>query len=100
MSQPHRAITPSDLADRPELAVLQILDSTLEIAKLAIIAAHPELVDADPAAAPNSLEALAADHVIIAADALQRHIASYRTAIRTQPYWATQSPQGPRDVDF
>ena len=100
MSHLHPPITPPDLADHPELGVLVILENALEIANFAIIAAHPELVDADPASAPNDMEALAADHVLIAADALLRHIASYRTAIRAEPYWAQRSHQGSGDVDF
>ena len=100
MSHLHPAITPPDLVDHPELGVLVILEGALEIANLAIIAAHPELVDADPDSAPNDMEALAADHVLIAADALLRHIASYRTAITAKSYWAQRSHQESADVDF
>jgi hypothetical protein len=100
MNREHPGVTPSDLIDRPELAVLQILNSTLEIAKFAIIAAHLELTDADPAAVPSNLEALAADHVLQAADALLRAIASYRSVIKTQACWVQQSSSGLANAPF
>ena len=100
MNYPQLGITPSDLGDHPELAVLQILDSTLGIAKFAIIAAHPELTETDPAAIPSDLKVLAAEHVMIAADALQRFIASYRSVINAEGAWAQPSWPGPADDSF
>lgn len=100
MNREHPDITPSDLIDRPELAVLQILNSTLGIAKFAIIAAHLELTDADPDVVPSNLEALAADHVLFAVDALQRAIASYRGVIKTHACWDQPSSSGLADEPF
>jgi hypothetical protein len=80
-------ITPLDLGDHPEIAVLLVLDSALATAKLAIIAVHPELNDADPAVVPSNLEALAADHVLTAADGLRRAIASYRALVTRDVHW-------------
>lgn len=80
---PYSTITPSDLGDHPELAVLEILDSAIGMAKFAIIAVHPELTDADPATVLSDIEVLAAEHLLIAVDTLQRVIASYRAVIKT-----------------
>lgn len=84
MNHEHPGITPSDLIECPELAVLEVLDRALGIAKFALLAAHPELTDADPAAVPTDLETLAADHFLGAAYALQRAIASYRSVIKRE----------------
>lgn len=84
MNHERPGITPSDLIERPELAVLEVLDSALGIAQFALLAAHPELTEADPATVPTDLESLAADHILGAADALQRAIASYRSVIKRE----------------
>ena len=100
MSNPHPSVTPSDLSEHPELAVLEILDSVLGMAKLAIIAANPELTDADPDAAPSDIEVLAAEHVLVAVDALHRVAATYRRAIKAGGRWATLSLPGHHDDPF
>lgn len=87
MSNPRPSVTPSDLAEHPELAVLAILDSALGMAKFAIIAAHPELTDADPASGPCTIEVLAAEHILIGVDTLQRVTASYRRVIKMDARW-------------
>lgn len=101
MSHPHPGITPADLGDHPELGVLQILDSALEIAKFAIIAVHPELTDPDPdpAAAPD-VEVLAAEHVLISVDTLLRVIASYRGIIQADHRWVQLSVRSDHDDPF
>lgn len=93
-------ITPSELFERPELAVLQVLDHTLGIARFALTAAHPELTDADPAVVPRTLEALAADHVMTATDALTRAIASYRRALAADGRRVRTASQVPPGVSF
>jgi len=100
MSNPLPGVTPSDLGDHPELAVLEILDSVLRMAKFAIIAGHPELVDADPAAVTSTIEGLAAEHVLIAVDTLQRVTESYRGVIMTSPQWIRLSSEGVLDIPF
>ena len=100
MSNPRPSVTPSDLGEHPELAVLEILDSALGMAKFAIIAVHPDLTDADPAAAPSTIEALAAEHVMIAVDMLQRVAATYRRVIKTDARWVDLSLRGVHDDPF
>lgn len=100
MSQPHPPLTQYDLADHPELAALQILDCALEMAKFAIIAVHPELTDSDPAAVASDIEVLAAEHVLIGADTLQRLVESYRAAVKTDPDWGQLSLPGVDDQLF
>lgn len=97
MNHLHADITPTDLGEHPELGVLQVLDNALEIARFAIIAAHPELADAD--AAPGDMETLVADHVLIAADAMRRLIGSYRSVIRAEALWRHGSSRL-RDAPF
>lgn len=82
MSNRHPCVTPSDLGEHPELATLEILDSALMMAKFAIIAVHPELADADPAAVPSTIELLTAAHVLNAVDTMQRGTELYREVIK------------------
>lgn len=92
MSSPHPSVTPSDLGEHPELAVLEILDSVLGMVKFAVIAVHPELTDADPTATPSTIEELAADHVLSAVDTLQRVAARYRGIIQVPSRGAHDDP--------
>lgn len=100
MSSPHPSVTPDDLGEHPELAVLEVLDSVLGMVKFAVIAVHPELTDADPGAIPSTIEALAADHLLIAADTLQRVATTYRRIIQTDARWMQLSPEGAHDDPF
>ena len=100
MSDPHRSVTPYDLGEHPELAVLEVLDSASGMAKFAIIAAHPELADADPDAAPSDIEVLAAEHVLVAVDTLLRVTATYRKVIKADARWVQFSLQGDHDDPF
>ena len=94
MSNSHPTVTPSDLGEHPELAVLEVLDAALGMVKFAIIAAHPELTDADPGVGPSDMEVLAAEHVLIAVDTLQRVTATYGRVIQTDPRWVQLSLRG------
>lgn len=100
MSSRHPSVTPSDLGDHPEPTTLEILDNTLMMTKFAIIAAHPELTDADPAAVPSTIEELAAAHVLNAVDTLRRGTALYRGDIETDDRWVQLSLRGARDDQF
>jgi hypothetical protein len=100
MRQPYRTITPDDLGDHPELAALEILDSALDTTKVAVIAVHPELTDMDPDALPLDLERFAAEQVLIAADLLQRAIATYRAVSTTGAYWSRRSSPDLADTPF
>ena len=100
MSNPHPSVTTSDLSEHPELAVLEILDSVLGMAKFAIIAANPELTDVDPDSVSNDIEVLAAEHVLVAVDALQRVAATYRRAIKANGRWAPLSLRDHHDDPF
>ena len=92
-------VTPSDLGDHPELAVLEILDHALGIAKFAILAEHLELTDPDPAKPPD-LVVLAAEHVLITVDTLSRVIASYRGVIQAGHRWAQPAARSDHDDLF
>jgi hypothetical protein len=100
MSDSFPCLTPFDLSDHPELAVLEILHSALDTAKFAIIAAHPELDDADPDTAPTDIEVLAAENFLVAAYELKRVIAAYRGAIGTAPCWPHQPSRYDSDDPF
>lgn len=100
MSNPLPSVTPYDLGEHPELAVLEVLDSAAKMAKFTMISIHPELTDADPAAGPSTIEALAAEQILIAVDTLQRVAASYRRVIKTDPRWVQHSLQAVDDDPF
>jgi hypothetical protein len=78
-----RLPTPEDLGYAPELAVLGALEAALELAIVALVAAHPALgATADHHDADMTIAAAAADHVIAQAQALAAAIAAYRPRCR------------------
>ncbi len=87
MPNPQPSVTPSDLSEHPELAVLEVLASAAQMAKFAMISIHPELNDADPAASPSTIQVFAAEQLLIAVDTLQRVAASYRRLTKTDARW-------------
>ena len=93
-------ITPLDLGEHPELAVLHILDNVLDTARFVLIAAHPQLNTGDPGAEPVDLEAFAARNVLIAAHALQEVLALYRDATAAESRWIRLALIKPPDCDF
>jgi hypothetical protein len=76
-----RLPTPPQIADAPELAIIALLEITLEVTGAALAAAHPELSDEDfPLNA--SEEARWADRIMLRADRVQHALAHYRYALR------------------
>lgn len=73
-------LTPETLARAPELALLAILDSTLRIVALALLAAQPALVG-DPPSWRVTPELLAARPVLRHARTLERAIDGYRRCV-------------------
>ncbi len=83
----HPLPEPRDLSQTPELAILALLDETLETTTAALAAANPELAD-DPfehgwgAREATRARVYAADAVIYVTHALRCAIDRYRCAIR------------------
>lgn len=74
--------TAHELVCAPELAILAAVESALDIAIVAVVAAQPELQpSADGRDALSTAAALAADAVVEAARALVLAIADYRAAL-------------------
>jgi hypothetical protein len=89
--------TPKELDRSPELAVLVILDSALEVAACALQVAHPE-IDDDPecpywVARPDRR---AAERLLTLADRLRSAIARYREALPEESP-VGPAPEGPCD---
>ena len=74
------------LVDAPELAALHVLESALDIAELALIAAYPELEDGLYLEHPVTLstDAWLADAVIVHVAGLQTALARYRLQLRAR----------------
>jgi hypothetical protein len=74
---------PTELLDAPELAILAVLDETLQQTIYALFAAHPELVSGDSLEAYRDVtpEAWLADAIYNHANALQYAIERYRGAV-------------------
>ena len=70
------AVTVADIFSAPELAALSVLESAAEIARLALVAAYPDVSDGDP-----PLERRAACALIDAAAALVTEVHRYRLAL-------------------
>lgn len=71
-------ITPTLLAESPEMAILRVLESTLSLASCALIAAHPELESHDFVCEVPEPSA----HACLA-DAINVHIGALECALRS-----------------
>ena len=88
------APSPYDLFDAPELAAVEALAAVLDIAVAAVVAANPELLDAErlDARGPPSAQAWIADAIVSHAHALGTALDRYRVAVelaRNSPLHAT-----------
>lgn len=73
------------LAESPELAVLHVLDAALVATEVALVAAYPELEDADHLAEPPpalEADAYVADAVLSDITALHSAVARYVALLR------------------
>lgn len=85
-------VDPRLLAQAPELAVLALLDVTLELSVRALLAEHPTLELKEPGLEPLSLRR--AQRVLIAVYPLQRAVHRYREAVVAAPRVATKEDDG------
>jgi hypothetical protein len=83
--------TPDDLCEAPELAVLAVLDTTLDQAVLAVIAQNREITDGeDLVGLPPT--AWIADVLASAAQHLQHLIEPYRRAVLDDSRYRARNP--------
>jgi hypothetical protein len=83
---PVRLPTCRELLCAPELGILTSLETSLDIACIAIVAAQPELQpNPDGYDAVSTPAAVAADHVIVCARTLAVAIAAYRATLNDPP---------------
>ncbi|MGH2668685.1 MAG: hypothetical protein ACRDH5_06120 [bacterium] len=91
--------TAPQLEQAPQLAILVVLDSTLEVTTCALQVAHPEIAD-DPECpywvAPA--DRLIAEKLLALIDRLRTAIARYREALPEEPP-AEHLPDNPYDDD-
>jgi hypothetical protein len=82
------------LSQAPELAVLDVLEAATQAASLALRCAHPELEQADFAAAPHlpSVQSSMADAILTLLPPLRQSLRRYRTLLVTQQLWAGYAP--------
>ena len=73
-------VTPETIGAAPELAVLALLDESLRIAALSLVAAQPALVGEPPSWRVTS-ELIAAARLLRDARKLERSIARYRRCV-------------------
>jgi hypothetical protein len=81
--------TPSELAERPELAALHLLEASLAVTERALLAAHPDLENADffPAAPELEIEDWIADSVLTHISSLETALGRYRAQLQRRPAW-------------
>jgi len=78
-----RRLTAEQLQVLPELAILTTLGDVLQVAITALLAAHPELSEAEPnplLSSPPSAALCAADSLVNLADVMKDAIDCYRRA--------------------
>ena len=83
--------TPDDLDAAPELAVLVVLDATLDQAALALIAQHREVVDSDDLVGLPPATWIA-DVLIAAAENLRHLVQRYRLAALDDARYRARNP--------
>ena len=98
MRFPHPPLTPLDLSDAPELAVLAALDATLRLTATAIIAANPQLCDSTlfQSPRPRPPQIWIAHAVLAHARALRIDLEHYRDAVDA---WDPPADDDPDDSD-
>ncbi len=76
-------VTPTQLMQDPELAALEILDTTIQQVIYALFAAHPQLVSGESLENARTVpaEAWLADAIYNQGSALQQAIARYKEAL-------------------
>jgi hypothetical protein len=79
----HSWPTPDELVEAPELAILTLLDTNLELALRALVAAHPALADPDrpPWTLEPSPSGRAAEILLASAKRLHQALETYRDAV-------------------
>jgi len=83
---PARLPTCRELLCAPELGILTSIETSLDIAIVAVVAAQPELQStADGYDDVSTPAAVAADHVIVCARTLAIAIAAYRATLHDLP---------------
>lgn len=82
-----RPPTPLELAEAPELGILHALESILVLAERTLLAAYPELDQADffPAAPPLTADAWIADAILTHVTGLEATLGRYRAQLRRRP---------------
>jgi len=87
--KPPELPTPYDLAERPELATLHLLESALAIAERALLAAHPSLEQADffPHAPELEIEDWIADALLTHISGLETALGRYHAQLRRRATW-------------
>jgi hypothetical protein len=81
-------MTPTLLAESPELASLELLAHAIIVARMALVSVHLEMQEADFVAAlavSRSLQACCADAVITNLDALNVALDRYREVLALAP---------------
>jgi hypothetical protein len=81
--------THEDLVNHPELAALHLLESALVTAERALLAAHPDLQQADffPQAPELEIEDWIADAVLTHVSGLKVALGRYHAQLRRRPHW-------------
>lgn len=86
----HPKLEPDQIAEAPELAMLEAADAVLDTAIAAVIAANPALVGPDPFEPsfdddpPPAPRLYAADAVVYLTHALRSALDRYRCAVRSE----------------
>ena len=82
MKPTHTLPSPYDLADRPQLALIAVLEHTLEMTVRSLFAEHADLCDEEkPYWIPTAPATRAAESLVYAIDSLRKKLARYRSLL-------------------
>lgn len=99
MRQPTQIADPSELAENPELAILQALESTLNITVSMMASVYGD--SGDPwQDEQKRVQPLIAQHIIVSADALYQCVRFYQDLLRYSEGRRHSTRQAPEEVPF
>jgi hypothetical protein len=87
--------TPPELDQAPELALISVLEITLEMTVRALVAAHPQLCDHDrPYWIPQTPSSTIAETIVSKVDSLKQSLHHYRHHINMEMNPCTPEGEG------
>lgn len=84
-------LTPEELGENPELAVLRVLKTNLDVAELALLSSYPRCEDRECSRSEEEAYAMA---ILYQMDALGAMLQEYVESVRRRGRWQSEDDRG------